>query len=131
MKSFRLINQEVKRTCLAAIMNLPVDPETPLVVTIKESNRSLAQNDALWRLLECFSVQLSWPVNGQMIKLEAEEWKHILSAAFKNETQRVAMGLDGGMVMLGQRTSKMTKKQFSEFLEFIQAIGAERGVNFE
>jgi hypothetical protein len=80
-------------------------------------------------LLECFSQQLQWPVNGAMVNLEPEEWKDILTAAYRNETQRVAMGLNGGMVMLGMRTSKMTKAEFSEFIEFIHAVAAERDVN--
>jgi len=82
----------------------------------------------MWSLLECFSKQLQWVVNGQLVYLDSEEWKDILSAAFKNETQRIAMGLDGGMVMLGMRTSKMTKPEFSEFIEFIYSVGAERNV---
>jgi ABC-type Fe3+ transport system substrate-binding protein len=63
-----------------------------------------------------------------MTKLEPEEWKDLLSAAFKGEAMRLAMGLNGGVVMLGLRTSKMGKRQFSEFLEFLHATAADRGV---
>jgi hypothetical protein len=52
----------------------------------------------------------------------------LLSAAFRKETNRVAQGLDGGFVMLGQRTSKFGKREFSEFLEFLWATAADRGV---
>jgi hypothetical protein len=38
------------------------------------------------------------------------------------------MGLDGGVVMLGRRTSKFTKAQFSEWIEFLYATAAARGV---
>lgn len=98
-------------------------------VTVQEPSRNLEQNAALWALLSEFSRQLSWPVNGQMVKLEPEEWKDLLTAAFRQETARVAMGLNGGMVMLGARTSKMGKKEFSEFLEFVNATAVDRGVN--
>ena len=64
-----------------------------------------------------------------MSKLEADDWKNILSAAFRRETVRVAMGLDGGMVMLGQRTSKFSKREFSDWLAFLNATAAIRGVN--
>jgi hypothetical protein len=40
------------------------------------------------------------------------------------------MGLDGGVVMLGQRTSKFTKAEFSEFIEFLYATAMARGVKF-
>ena len=39
------------------------------------------------------------------------------------------MGLDGGVVMLGQRTSKFGKKEFSEWLEFLHATAAAREVD--
>jgi hypothetical protein len=39
-------------------------------------------------------------------------------------------GLDGGFVVCGQSTSKMTKSEFSELLELIAAFGANNGVKF-
>lgn len=96
-------------------------------VSIDEPKRNLDQNAAMWPILEAFSEQLQWPVNGVMTTLTKEEWKDILSAAFRKE-QRVTMGLDGGFVMLGQRTSKFTKREFSDWLEFLHATAAARGV---
>lgn len=109
---------------MAAVSNAP----DGFVVSVKESSRSLDQNALLWVLLKAFSDQLKWPVNGAMVKLAPEEWKDLLSAAFRQESQRVAMGLAGGMVMLGLRTSKMGKREFAEFIEFIQSVAVERGV---
>ena len=98
------------------------------IVSVGEPNRTLEMNAAQWPILEAFSNQLEWPINGVMSKLEADDWKNILSAAFRRETVRVAMGLDGGMVMLGQRTSKFSKREFSDWLEFLNATAAIRGV---
>lgn len=98
-------------------------------VTISEPSRSLDQNAAQWLILEAFSQQLDWPVNGERVKLPPEDWKDILTAAFQKELVRIAQGLDGGMVMLGMRTSKMGKKTFSEYLEFLNATAAMRGVS--
>ena len=75
-----------------------------------------------------FAQQLDWPINGQMTKITADDWKDILTCAFRNEQPRVAMGLSGGMVLLGQRTSKFGKREFSEWLEFLWATANERGV---
>ena len=97
-------------------------------VTIAEPTRSLEANAAQWPILQAFADQLEWPVNGRMEKLTPEEFKDILTAAFRRETVRVAMGLDGGMVMLGQRTSKFSKREFSDWLEFLHATAAARGV---
>lgn len=100
------------------------------VVQIKPPTRSLDANAAMWPILDAFSRQLQWPVNGKLERLTPEEWKDILSAAFMRETVRVAMGLDGGMVMLGLRTSTLPKAVFSELLEFMHATAAARGVDF-
>ena len=121
---FTLSHDLARRNAVAAVANAPAGHK----VTVSEPSRSLDQNAALWGLLQAFSEQLEWPVNGGMAKLTAEEWKDITSAAFKRETARVAMGLDGGMVMLGCRTSKLSKREFSEYLEFLHATAAARGV---
>ena len=119
-----LSHDEARRRAIEAVREAPAG----MIVQIKEPTRNLEQNAALWVLLQAFSEQLLWPVNGHMTKLTAEEFKDILSAAFKSETVRVAQGLNGGVVMLGARTSKMSKREFSEFLEFVHMVAAERGV---
>ena len=101
-------------------------------VTLTPPTRNLEQNALMWVYLEAFAQQLFWPilVAGVPIqtKLAAEEWKDILTAAFKQETARIAPGLNGGFVLLGMRTSKMSKRQFAEFIEFLQSVAADRGV---
>lgn len=91
--------------------------------------RSLDANAAMWPILDAFSKQLLWPVNGQMCQLTPEEYKDVLTAAFKQETMpRLASGLNGGVVMLGVRTSKMSKAEFSEWLEFLHSVAAIKGI---
>ena len=102
-----------------------------MVVTVSEPTRSSDANSAMWPILHAFSEQLEWPVNGAMVTMQPEEWKDVLTAAFRRETVRVAQGLDGGMVMLGQRTSKFSKREFSDWLEFLNATAALRGVEIE
>lgn len=98
------------------------------VLTLRPENRTEQQNRLMWPLLAAFSEQLKWPVNGRMTKMAPEEWKDVLTAAFRKEQRRLAMGLDGGVVMLGQRTSRFTKAEFSEWIEFIYATASARGV---
>lgn len=99
------------------------------ILTIKPETRSEAQNRLMWPLLTAYSKQLQWPVDGRMAWMTPEEWKDVLSAGFHKETVRLAMGINGGVVMLGRRTSKFTKKQFSEWIEFLYATAADRGVS--
>lgn len=106
-----------------------MDAPDGTAVRFSDVTRSLEQNAAQWPILEAFSKQLQWPVNGQLVWMSAEEWKDVLTAAFEREGVRLAQAFDGaGVVMLGQRTSQYGKKRFSEWLEFLHAAAADRGV---
>ena len=94
------------------------------IVEIHEPTRSLQQNAALWAALGDISRQVEW--YGK--KLSPHDWKHIFSSSLKK--QNVVPGLDGGFVVLGISTSKMTIKEMSDLLELAHAFGAEHGVRF-
>ena len=121
---FYLVHDTARTRAAEAVRTAP----DGYVVRIEEQKRNGDQNAAMWPILDAFSEQLKWPVNGQMVKMSAEEWKDILSAAFRQEVPRVAMGLNGGMVMLGHKTREFGKREFSEWLDFLHATAAERGV---
>jgi len=95
-----------------------------LTVTVKREKRSNEQNSKLWACLADIAEQVEW----HGTKLSAEDWKHMISASLKK--QRIVPGIDGGFVVLGQSTSKMTKEEFSELLEVAMAFGAEHGVEW-
>ena len=86
--------------------------------------RSLEQNSRLWAMLDEISDQVDW--YGR--KLTPEEWKHVFTAALKK--QDVVPGIDGGFVVLGQSTSKMTKAEMCDLQTLMEAFGAEKGVRF-
>ncbi|MBY0438783.1 MAG: recombination protein NinB, partial [Burkholderiales bacterium] len=48
--------------------------------------------------------------------------------AFHGETVRLAAGWNGGVVMLGLRTSQFGKRRFSEWIDFLHACAAEKDV---
>ena len=103
----------------------------PVKVTLDEykSKRSLEQNAKLWACLTDIARQVQWPVDGKLQYLTPDDWKDILTAGL-HKSQRVAQGVDGGFVMLGQRTSKMKVGEMVELLDFIQWFGAEKGVRW-
>lgn len=123
-RTFILAHQQARENVARFAQEAPQG----VVVTFAEPTRNLEQNAAQWPILQAFSDQLLWPVNGKMVKMTPDEWKDVLTAAFRKETARLAMGLDGGVVMLGQRTSKFTKSEFSQWLEFLHATAADRDV---
>ena len=93
-------------------------------ITFARSKRTLPQNDKMWAALTDVATQVLW----HGIRLSPIDWKDMFSAAMKRS--RVVPGLDGGFVVLGQRTSEMSIEELSGLIEMIHAFGAERGVKF-
>lgn len=122
---FQLVSPLVRRNAAHAIASAPDGYRCE----IKPRTRSLAQNDMLWSILTDISRQVEFVVNGALVKVSPDEVKDILTASLKRET-RMAMGIDGGMVLLGQRTSKMTVRQMTELIELAHAFGTQRGVEW-
>lgn len=94
------------------------------VIEAKPATRNLEQNAMLWPCLERISREVVW--YGQ--KLSPYEWKDIFSASLKKS--KVVPGLDGGFVVCGQSTSKLSKADFSELLELVLAFGAQNGIEW-
>lgn len=128
-QQFHLANDAVKQNAINFIRQLPVDQKRPLVVDIKEPSRTNAQNNKMWPLLEDLSEQVVWFGN----KYDKEDWKDLITAMIaksKKQELRTAPGLDGGIVMFGQRTSKMNIPQMVEVIEAIYWFGTQQHVNF-
>jgi len=95
-----------------------------VTVTFTRGKRSNDQNRLIWAVLTDISNQVVWHDQ----KLTPEDWKNILSAAWKG--QKVLPGIDGSLVVFGQSTSKLNKSDFSDLIEVIYAFGADQGVRW-
>lgn len=115
---FRLVHAEARHRAAQAVQDAPDGH----VITISEPTRNLSQNALMWALLSDVAEQVDWHGN----KLTPDEWKDVFSAAIHK--QKVVPGIDGGFVVCGQRTSKMSKAEFSEMVELIQAFAAQQDV---
>ncbi len=78
----------------------------------------------MWAMLHDLASQVDW--YGQ--KLRDTEWKDVMSASLNR--QKVVPGLDGGFVVLGSSTSRMTLTEMSELIELITAFGITHNVKF-
>lgn len=96
-----------------------------LTLKAEKATRSNDQNALLWAMLDEVAKQVTW--HGQ--KLTADEWKDMATAALKR--QKVVPGIDGGFVVLGSRTSRMTVAEMTELIDFLDAFGAQQGVKFK
>jgi glycyl-tRNA synthetase alpha subunit len=120
-QKFILAHETARKGAARAVLAAP----DGYYVEIKPPTRSLDQNARLWASLSDLATQTDW----HGIRLVSDEWKDLLSAGLVKS--KVVPNMEGtGFVILGQRTSKMSKKQFSDLLELIYAFGNERCVRW-
>lgn len=98
------------------------------VFKIEPPVRTLSQNDRLHAMITDVARQVEW----HGAKRNVEAWKDIFTAALRsaNHGLDVVPGINGGFVLLGMHTSKMSKAEVGDLMTLIEAFGAERGVQF-
>lgn len=92
------------------------------VVHVKVAKRTTEQNDKMWALIS--DVSRAQPDGRKHI---TEVWKALFMNACGYAVQ-FETGLSGEPFPVGFRSSRLTKQQMSELIEFIIAWGTERGV---
>lgn len=117
---FVLAHPQARANAIVAVKQAPDGYR----VEVKPPTRTLDQNARMWAMLTELSRQVEW--HGQ--HLTAENWKDMCTAALKR--QQVVPGIDGGFVVLGTSTRRMTKGEMAELIEFITAFGVQHGVAF-
>jgi hypothetical protein len=119
---FILRSEDIRRRCQAEVW----DADDNSRVVISPENRTLEQNAAQWPYLEGFAKQKQLCINGAMEWVTNDDWKDVLTACWNGEMRMAAF--DGRVIMMPQRTSKMGKKVFSEWMEYLVAMAAQSGV---
>lgn len=115
-----LIDKQRKSYAKQCIDQAPED----FICIIQKKTRSLDQNAKLWAMLGDVSRQVEW--YGR--KLSSEDWKHVFTASLSQ--MDTVPGIDGGIVVLGQSTSKMTISHMRDLIELISAFGAQHDVKW-
>lgn len=92
------------------------------VLAFRPPTRSLEQNAKMWAMLS--DISKAKPEGREHTP---EVWKCLFMQACGHEVQFVP-GLSGLPFPIGFRSSKLSKAQASELIEFILAWGTERGV---
>jgi hypothetical protein len=99
-----------------------------MVLELRQETRSLAENALLHALLMQISAQIEWA--GQ--KQTPEVWKRLFTAAWlraRGEQIETLPALDGqGVDVVFRHTSKLTRAECAELIEFIQCWAAEHGI---
>jgi hypothetical protein len=92
------------------------------VLTIREAKRTTEQNDKMWSMIS--DISRAKP-DGRMHTPEV--WKALFMHACGHAVQ-FEHGLDGQPFPVGFRSSRLTKQQMSDLIEFLYQYGAEKGV---
>ena len=124
-KSFVITSPDVRCRVMDAIGALPLEPKYKVTIQEVKSLRNLEQNAKMWAMLTDIAEQLDW--YGQ--KLSKEDWKDVFTAALKR--LKVVPGIDGGFVVIGAHTSKMSIAEMAELIEFAMAFVCQHGVRWK
>lgn len=126
-QTFRLVHDKARFLARAAVAGA----EHGSIVTVGPPTRSLEQNAALHAALADIAEQVTW----HGVKFDLEDWKRLCVSGYlreKGEEVRMVPALKGrGFEIIYAHTSRMTKQQLSELLDWIHAFGAENGVTFK
>lgn len=117
---FVLAHDTARRNAMRCVEQAPAG----YCVEVKPKTRTLEQNARMWAMLTDISRQVQW----HGLTLAPVEWKDLFTALLRG--QKVVPGLEGGFVVLGMRTSEMTRIEMSDLMEAMAAFGAERDVVF-
>jgi hypothetical protein len=92
-----------------------------ITLSVEEERRNNSQNALLHATLADIASRREWAGR----KWEAEVWKRLLTAAWmrtRGEQLVVVPALDGhGVDVVFQRTSRLSKAEMAELIDFIQA----------
>lgn len=131
-----LIRSEQQKELLASkISNLPVDEDHPIQVVISEEikKRGLDQNGYYWLRLGEISAQ-AWSGGRQY---HSDIWHEYCKRNVMPDVVETKSGEfvnkfiespDGKAVIIS--TTQLSKKQFAEYTEMVEAFGASMGVMF-
>lgn len=102
---------------------IDVAPDNAVVI-VRGQRRTIEQNDKMWAMLTDISI-----AKPDDRRHTPETWKALFMHACGHAVH-FEMGLSGEPFPVGFRSSRLTKTQMSELIEFILAWGTERGVRW-
>lgn len=127
LNPYRLVSGPVRDRACRAVQEAPEG----WIVTIEEPNRNSLQNALAHAALTEIAEQVTW--HGK--KFPMIVWKRLCMASWLREIgekPEMIPALDGnGFDVIYERTSKLSVRKFSDFVEWVFAFGAQHGVKFK
>lgn len=121
-RTFILSHQQARQRAAQCVAEAP----DGYVVDVREPTRNSEQNAKLHALISDIAERCEWAGR----RWDAETWKRLLVAAWDRavgEPVVLVPALDGrGVDVVFRRTSKLSKRECSDLIEFINAWAAEQ-----
>jgi len=140
-RTIYLIGPQQAHIAVALIPNLPIDPDNPLEIVIREKQkgRKLSANARYWAGPLSDIAKQAW-VQGR--QYSAEVWHEMYKREYlpeDNDPELAELAKEGyckwsfdpmGERILVGSTTQLTKKGFARYLQQVEAYGASLGVHF-
>ncbi|MEG2265714.1 MAG: recombination protein NinB [Acinetobacter sp.] len=126
-KVFYLRTEQIRSHAIEQIRNLPLDQNSPLVLTIQERTRTLEQNAKLHAMLSDISRQHAYLGK----KRNVEFWKGLFVSGWQiatNQNPEIVPGLEGEFINIRESTATMGVRKLSEVIEYIYAYCSMNGI---
>ena len=119
--TYKLVNQTVRQRAIQAVLDAPEG----FTVVVGPETRSQAQNRLFWPLIADIRAQ-----NPDMAQFTPDQVKLRFLNALDSEMQFLPELWGGGMFAVGQRSSTLSKRDFSLLVELVFKWGAENGIRW-
>ena len=132
-KFTRIITRQNKRDVMTLAWETAgklLEGQESIKIEVREKNRTDEQNAKLHAMLSDIARQATW----QGDKLDIDGWKNLFVSGHTiatKEPYKLVMGLEGELVNVRERTSKMGVRRLASLIDYVQAWAAENGVVFK
>ena len=132
-KFTRIITRQNKRDVMILVWEAAgklLEANDSIYVEVREKNRTLEQNAKLHAMLSDIAQQATY----QGDRMDIDGWKNLFVSGHTiatKEPYKLVMGLEGELVNVRERTSKMGVRRSASLIEYVGAWAAENGVVFK
>jgi hypothetical protein len=119
-QTVRLVSDRARKTAAELAFKAPHGS----VANFRPPTRTLDQNSKMWAMLS--DISRAKPEGRD---LTTDKWKALFMDAIGIPADWEP-GINGGVVNVGYRSSRLSKEQMSEMIEQMYAYGAEHGVEW-
>ena len=131
-KFTRIITRQNKRDVMTLawdVVGKLLEAHESICIEVREKHRTLEQNAKLHAMLSDIAQQATY----QGDRMDIDGWKNLFVSGHTiatKEPYKLVMGLEGELVNVRERTSKMGVRRSASLIEYVGAWAAENGVEF-